>query len=71
MKRNKSHTFQFLGYLISFKVADTIWVENMNQGKLGAREDFFINMSRTYVRDMKSYMYNIILWKLHLSWAKI
>lgn len=51
--------------------ADTMWVHNQAHGKLGGREDFFIKISRFYVRDSKTYMYTFLIGKLHIAWAKI
>jgi hypothetical protein len=61
------------GYLISFKTADTIWVHNqpLEEHTLGSRDDIFFKFSRWYVRDLKCYVYEVIIWKLNLKWVKV
>lgn len=59
--------FNLLGYLVHMSIARTMWVHTQSD----QREDFFFKVSRTYVRDCNTYMYQVIIWKLNILIAKV
>lgn len=56
-----------LGYLIRIGFSKTVWVTT----KEDEREWHILKLSRHYQRPTKDYIYDIVIGKFKLMWAKI
>ena len=59
--------FNLFGYLVRVSIAKTMWLHT----QADQREDFFFKVSRTHIRDINIYMYQVIIWKLNILIAKV